>query len=77
MSEHHFGLGRGRVSKEDYRRIDQIAAKHGATFTNPNLPGDGWRYWFSCPNRGQPFDGDTARAVLGEVEAAGIKLPER
>jgi hypothetical protein len=75
VSEFNFGLGRGRLSAKDRRRVDAIAEKHGASFTNPRLPGDGDRYWFSGPNRGEPFDGQLARRVLAAVDAAGITLP--
>ncbi|HZN64408.1 MAG TPA: hypothetical protein VFB66_03850 [Tepidisphaeraceae bacterium] len=66
MGQYHFGTGQGRVSKAEAKRVDRIARKHGADFTSVRLP-EGYRYWFSCANRGAPFDGDTARAVLTEV----------
>lgn len=72
MSEFHFGFGRGRIKARERRKIDAIAARHGASFVNPDLPGDGWSYWFSCPNRGEPFDRDTAHAVDADLERAGL-----
>lgn len=72
MSEHFFGLGRGKVSAATERKVDRIARKHGADFVSVTLPGEGPRYWFACPNRGQPFDDATSKAVLEELTAAGL-----
>jgi hypothetical protein len=72
MSQYHFGLGKGRVGAGVEKRVDKIARKHGADFTSVTLPGDGPRYWFSGPNLGFPFDRDMARAVLNDLEAAGL-----
>lgn len=68
-----FGLGRGRVDATTRALIDRVAARHGATFVNANLPGEGWRFWFELPNRGAPFDRATARAVLDDLEREGIR----
>ena len=68
MSEHHFGLHSGFLTA----KADRIARKHGADHTNYVDPGTGRRRgWFSCPNRGLPFDSWTARDVLADIEAAG------
>lgn len=72
MSEYMFGLGRGNVPAALADRINKIAKRHGACFTNPKLPGEGWRYWFACPNLGFPFDKATAEAVFADLRAAGI-----
>jgi hypothetical protein len=75
VTVYHFGLGRGRVDYATSRRVDEIAAEHGVDFVVVNLPGEGWRYWFNAPNRGEPFDRDLARAVLDALVAAGVALP--
>jgi hypothetical protein len=77
MSEHMFGGGKGEVGKAEAARIDRAIAKtgHEATFTNVKLPGDGWRYWFAGPNRGEPFDRQMAAEVLDAV--GPIKLKNR
>ena len=49
------------------KRINAIAERHGASFTTATIPGTGYQVWFSCPNRGHPFDDATARAVLADV----------
>lgn len=72
MGEHFFGTGRGRVSGRESARVDRIARRHGASFVAVSLPGDGPRFWFACPNRGEPFDGATARAVMAEVERVKV-----
>lgn len=67
MDEYFFGLGKGRVSDTERKRLDKIAEKHGAWFCPYRDPAEGPRYWFACPNRGEPFNGQTARAVMTEV----------
>lgn len=74
MSEYFFGLGRGRIPSKIAKRADAIASKHGACLVNPRLPGEGYRYWFAGPNRGEPFDRAMARAVLDDLDAAGVDL---
>jgi hypothetical protein len=71
-SEYLFGSGNGRVNTRLANRIDRIARKHGACFVWATIPGDGPRYWFACPNRGNPFDQATRDAVWGELIAAGL-----
>lgn len=72
MSEFMFGVGRGELTSTAYRKIDKIAGRHGATVTNPRLPGTGWKFWFSAPNRGNPFDRQTSDAVFADLRAAGL-----
>jgi len=67
MSEHFFGLHTGHMN----RKADQIAKKHGAWHVNYTEPRGEKRGWFACPNRGNPFDAQVARAVLADIEAAG------
>jgi hypothetical protein len=74
MSEHFFGLGNGKIPARIRDRADKIASRHGATLANPNLPGEGYRYWFAGPNRGHPFDQAMSEAVLADLDAAGIDL---
>lgn len=77
MSEYFFGLGSGWLPKS----ADKIARKHGACLVNYTDPqcncGRGCasgkckasrRHWFACSNRGNPFDQQTARAVMSEIE---------
>jgi hypothetical protein len=67
MDEYFFGLHRGHLTAE----ADRIARRHGAWHVNC-IESDGRRRgWFSCPNRGAPFDRATAKAVMADIERAG------
>ena len=67
MSEYMFGVHRGHLKKA----ADKIAEKHGAWHTNYTDPNGTKRGWFSCPNRGSPFDRAIESAVLSDIKAAG------
>jgi hypothetical protein len=67
MSEYNFGVHNGHLKKQ----ADAIAKKHGAWHVNYNDPTGQLRGWFGCPNRGAPFDDNTARAVMAAIEKAG------
>jgi hypothetical protein len=62
-----FGMHNGHLKAQ----ADRIAEKHGAWHVNYTEPNGRRRGWFECQNRGAPFDGDTAKEVLADVEAAG------
>lgn len=72
MSEFHFGAGAGMIRARAAMQIDRIARRHGATFTNTSVPGNGWRYWFAATNRGEPFNSAVAKAVFDDLLAAGL-----
>jgi hypothetical protein len=74
MSEHMFGVGRAKINPAHRAKIDDVASRFDAQFHNPRLP-DGYQYWFTCENRGEPFDSRTAREVMAALDAAGLKLP--
>ena len=63
MSESFFGLHKGHLASW----ADKIAAKHGASHTNHIEPCGEKQGWFSCQNRGEPFDSQTADVVIREV----------
>ena len=71
MGEYMFGVGAGCVSDDLEEQIDAIAREHGASFINARLP-DGDRHWFTCENRGAPFDSQTADAVMDGLRSAGL-----
>lgn len=79
MSEYMWGVGRGEVA--NYDEIDRVAREVGGYgLTNVDLPGEGWRYWFSGPNLGSPFDAALERETREALSAAGLlardgKLP--
>jgi hypothetical protein len=69
MSENTFGLHRGREEEGVVETKDRICREEGGYgYCYADLPGEGWRGWFSAPHRGQPFDRDLARRVLERVE---------
>lgn len=69
MSEHFFGVRRGRLTAEQVELRETLAAKHDAAFVYADIPGTGLQSWFACENHGEPFNGRTARAVLDELYA--------
>jgi len=75
MSEHFFGLGAGRVPSVVMTAVDRIAGQHDARIVRYDDPASGWRFWMACPNRGAPFDGATSRAVMTDLESAGLWPP--
>ncbi len=70
-----FAVGRGHVDLVTKARCEEIAQENAAAFVSVNMPGEGWRYWFEGPNRGDPFDRELAKTVLGQLAAEGIELP--
>ncbi len=71
MSEYFFGTHSGHLKKA----ADRIAEKHGAHHVNySEYKGPGQiekRGWFACINRGNPFDQNTAAAVMADIDAIG------
>ncbi len=82
MNTYFFGLGSGHLGKLAAR----IAKRHGAVLVNYYDPycrcGRGCarhcpataRHWFAGPNRGEPYDSELARRVLGDLDAAADLL---
>lgn len=74
MSEFHFNVGNGKVSIRERDRIDRICRKfknRRVAFSNPTLPGEGARFWFSAINLGGSLDSNLASRVMdlvGEVK---------
>lgn len=74
---HSFGLVMKRNPKFNgqvrsaSKQIDAIAREHGVYFVCTSIPGNDLLGWFNGPNRGEPFDSELAREVIGAVRAAG------
>ena len=68
-----FGVSREKPTRRAAKRMERIAKKHGAYLVEVTLPGTGYQRWFCCPNRGQPFDHATARAVLDEIDSDEVR----
>lgn len=65
---HFFSIHTGHLTG----RADRIAGRHGAIHKNVTDELSGRRYgYFECPGRGDPYDRDTANAVMGEIKRAG------
>jgi hypothetical protein len=64
MSEYFFALHSGHLPA----KADKIARRHGAAHSNYTEPNGQKRGWFSCFNRGQPFDGEIRRAVIADLD---------
>lgn len=73
MGEYIFGVGDGRLAEKTAKAAGRIARRHGCWLVR-YTEGDGSspRYWFSGPNRGEPFDRDMAAAVKRDLIAAGV-----
>ena len=67
-NEYFFGLGSGHLPKE----AEEIAQKHGACLVNYTEPNGTKRHWFSCANRGHPFDQAVADAVIHDLLEAQV-----
>lgn len=67
MAEFFFGGHRGHLTA----KADRIARRHGANHINYTDATGERRGWFVADNRGSPFDGRTADAVLADIEKAG------
>jgi len=67
-----FIFGRGRIANKEYKKLQRIAEKHGADFIRTRLAGEGPVYWFAAVNLGCPQDGARERAVMRDLEAAGM-----
>lgn len=68
MDRHIFGQGPGHLPQ----RADEIAERRGAWLVNFTDPNGTKRHWFACKNKGEPFNGRTAAAVLDDLMRAGL-----
>ncbi|MDE0681238.1 MAG: hypothetical protein OXI11_13690 [Gammaproteobacteria bacterium] len=69
-----FGEGRGRVSERVARQAERLAREHGAHFRCRDIPGEGWRYWFTLADGGNNANRQTERAVRSSLAAAGLDI---
>lgn len=61
----HVHLGKLTVSEQNRRK--RIARKYGIDWVYDNFPVEGWKSWFACKNRGEPFDIDMANTIMDEL----------
>lgn len=74
MSEHHFGLGRGKLSKATIQKVDRVVRPLGVTLVTYRDPGNGHRFWFCGPNLGEPFNQALSQQTRKALETAGVDL---
>jgi hypothetical protein len=67
MTEYMFGVSHDRPTRKIARKMNTAAKKHGAYLVEAHLPGTGYQRWFCGPNRGEPFNGAMAKAVLADI----------
>lgn len=72
MSQHMFGVVKTKQPATVCKKLERIAAKHGADFVWTTLPGTGWQGWFTGPDAGFPFTRHLEDAVRADIEAAGL-----
>jgi hypothetical protein len=71
-AEFMFGVGRGKLSAREKAMAERTAKRAGVSFAgNPNMPGQGFMYWFTAKNLGEPFNTSTARQVAEALREAG------
>jgi hypothetical protein len=70
-----FSITKTKPAAADARRWNRIAKKHGGRYVEVNRRRDSvlginhgqYQGWFEIPNRGAPFDAQTAAAVMEEI----------
>jgi len=70
----YFGVRAGKRSREQQINRENLAKKFKVDWEYVNLPGDGYKSWFSARNRGFPFDDQLAAEVLGELSTIEKKM---
>ncbi|HET8934384.1 MAG TPA: hypothetical protein VFN67_13130 [Polyangiales bacterium] len=53
MSDHIFGVRKGKLTALQ-QTAERIAERHVSTFVYADLPGHGYRSWFTTRNDGEP-----------------------
>lgn len=69
-----FGEGRGRVPEHVARHAERVARAHGAHFRCREIPGEGWRYWFTSPDGGSAANRLTEQSIRSGLAAAGLDI---
>ena len=69
-----FGEGCGRVPAQVAREAERVARAHGARFHSRNIPGEGWRYWFTLIDGGIAANRLTEQSIRSGLAAAGLDI---
>ena len=56
------------------RDAERIARAHGGRFHCRDIPGEGWRYWFTLIDGGTAANRATERAIRNGLAAAGLDI---
>ena len=72
MSQHTFCVVKKKQPASVCKKLESIAAEHGADFIWATIPGTGWQGWFAGPDVGFPFTKAREDAVRADIEAAGL-----
>ena len=56
------------------RHAERIAREHGAHFCCRDIPGEGWRYWFTLTDGGNAANRLIERAIRSGLAAAGLDI---
>ena len=74
MSAYMFGVSRRKISRNEVRIMESVAKRHGVTLVEATVPGTGYQRWFEVRNYGEPFNTETARAVIEEITQRGVEV---
>lgn len=74
MSEFHFCVRKGKLTRREQLQRERVAKKHGATHVYADIPGTGLQSWFAARNWGDASNNALARAVQLELEQLGEVL---
>lgn len=77
MSEYVFGVSRRKPTEMQRLEIEIIVSYHGVTFVEYDDPSEGYKSWFTGPNRGEPFDSQLAKAVYADLKESGLDSDNR
>lgn len=72
--EHVYCEGHGRVAEPVARLAHSIAAVYGAYFHCRDIPGEGWRYWFTMRGGGQTANRLVEQAIRADLAANGLDI---
>ena len=75
MSEYFFGITKTKPTAAEGKRRDKVARKHGGAYVEVNrkegsalgINNGKYQGWFAIPNRGNPFDQQTAGEINAEL----------
>ena len=75
MSEYFFNITKVKPAAATAKKWNRVAKKHGGAFVEVNrkqgatlgINNGNYQGWFAIPNRGNPFDQNTANEIRAEL----------